>query len=133
MTLQTLPPDRIAELKASVPAKWQWHLTTLLRLRERLLGQATDHLSAAGRSPRSDHDFADRASDESEFEALISEVKSEEHILTEIDAALDRLHRGTYGICEGSLLPVPYARLRALPWTRYRREVAEQLEADRLP
>jgi len=126
-------PDQIAELKASVPSKWLWHLETLLRLRERLLDQARGHLADAGHTPKTDSDFADRASDESEFEALMSAVRSEEGVLTEIDAALDRLHRGIYGICEVSLLPIPYARLRALPWTRHRREVAEQLEADRLP
>ncbi|MCX6954421.1 MAG: TraR/DksA family transcriptional regulator [Verrucomicrobia bacterium] len=127
------PVDHLAELRATVPAKWLWHLETLLRLRERLDGQAHGHLADAGDTRKTDHDFADRASDESEFEALISAVRSEEGVLTEIDAALDRLQRGTYGICEVSLLPIPYARLRALPWTRHRREVAAQLEADRLP
>jgi DnaK suppressor protein len=38
--------------------------------------------------------------------------------LTEIDAALDRTHRGAYGICERCGDPIPKARLEAKPATR---------------
>ena len=46
----------------------------------------------------------------------------------EVDAALDRLRRGTYGVCEESGKVIPDERLRAVPWTRYTREVAERHE-----
>jgi RNA polymerase-binding transcription factor DksA len=39
--------------------------------------------------------------------------------LIEIDAALQRIESGTYGICEGCGKPIPAQRLSALPWARY--------------
>lgn len=39
--------------------------------------------------------------------------------LTEVEAALGRMDRGTYGQCEGCGEPIPEARLRALPWARF--------------
>lgn len=39
--------------------------------------------------------------------------------LAEVEAALSRMDRGTYGQCEGCAEPIPEARLRALPWARF--------------
>ena len=41
------------------------------------------------------------------------------HAVREIDAALQRLLKGNYGICEACAGDVPLSRLRALPATRY--------------
>jgi RNA polymerase-binding protein DksA len=38
--------------------------------------------------------------------------------LAEIDAALERIEDGTYGICEGCGKPIGAERLSAIPWTR---------------
>jgi RNA polymerase-binding protein DksA len=38
--------------------------------------------------------------------------------LIEIDAALQRIEDGTYGICEGCGKPIGAERLSAIPWTR---------------
>jgi len=38
--------------------------------------------------------------------------------LVEIDAALQRIEDGTYGICEGCGKPIGAERLSALPWAR---------------
>ena len=38
--------------------------------------------------------------------------------LAEIDAALQRIEDGTYGICEGCGKPIGAERLNAIPWTR---------------
>ena len=40
----------------------------------------------------------------------------------QIDAALERLEAGTYGICVISGLPIPQERLRAIPWAAERVE-----------
>ncbi|MEZ5268066.1 MAG: TraR/DksA C4-type zinc finger protein [Microthrixaceae bacterium] len=37
-------------------------------------------------------------------------------------AALERITKGTYRICESSGLPIPKERLRAIPWARQRVE-----------
>jgi DnaK suppressor protein len=39
--------------------------------------------------------------------------------IEEIDAALQRIAKGTYGKCEGCRQPIPVTRLRALPVTRF--------------
>jgi RNA polymerase-binding transcription factor DksA len=122
-----------SDAKSLVPAKWQWHLHALLRLRQRLQGQAKEHLTAAEAPRKEDQDFAAQASDESEFENLIAEVHSEETLLAEIEAALERMRLGTYGICQVSGDPIPGPRLRAVPWTRYRLDVAASLEKKSLP
>ncbi len=41
----------------------------------------------------------------------------------QIDAALERLDNGTYGLCVTSGAPIPQARLRAIPWAAQRVEV----------
>jgi RNA polymerase-binding transcription factor DksA len=38
--------------------------------------------------------------------------------LAEIDAALQRIEDGTYGICENCGKPIAPERLLAIPWTR---------------
>lgn len=54
--------------------------------------------------------------------------ESERDTLRQIDEALERIETGTYGICEHSGLPIPTARLEAIPWARYRTEYAELAE-----
>ncbi len=38
--------------------------------------------------------------------------------LDDIEAALKRLEDGTYGVSENTGEPIPYERLRAVPWAR---------------
>lgn len=44
-------------------------------------------------------------------------------IVDQIDAALERIEKGTYGYCVTSGEPIPIARLRAIPWASERIEV----------
>ena len=41
-----------------------------------------------------------------------------ESALDEIDAALQRLEQGSYGICERCVEPIPWERLETLPMSR---------------
>jgi len=50
--------------------------------------------------------------------------------LREIEDALDRIRKGTYGICMGSGKPIPIERLKVMPTARYTREYQEQLEKE---
>ena len=52
--------------------------------------------------------------------ALSNQARS---IVTQIDAALERIRAGTYGYCVTSGDPIPLARLRAIPWAAERVEV----------
>jgi DnaK suppressor protein len=44
--------------------------------------------------------------------------ENSETVLREIDAALQRIEDGTYGICEICGKPIEEERLEAIPWTR---------------
>ena len=61
-------------------------------------------------------DLADWASDaaQGEINSQLAEVESRE--LGSIDAALERINDGTFGVCEGCKSPIPLTRLRALPY-----------------
>ena len=50
------------------------------------------------------------------------------HAVQEIDAALQKILDGTYGKCEGCHKPIPLARLRSLPATRFCRRCAASSE-----
>lgn len=50
------------------------------------------------------------------------------HQLLEIETALLRIERGTYGICEETDEPIETERLMAIPWTRLSIEGAEMRE-----
>jgi len=38
--------------------------------------------------------------------------------LSEVEAALDRIKQGNYGVCDVCHIAIPKARLEALPWAR---------------
>lgn len=48
----------------------------------------------------------------------LSIEEHEENLLAEIDAALQRIEDGTYGVCEVDGTPIEFERLEALPWAR---------------
>jgi DnaK suppressor protein len=50
--------------------------------------------------------------------------------LLEIESALARIERGTFGICEETEEPIESERLLAIPWTRLSIEGAEIRESD---
>ncbi len=50
--------------------------------------------------------------------------------LKAIDIALEKIEKGTYGICEGTGKKIPAVRLQHVPWARYTIEYAEQLERE---
>lgn len=72
--------------------------------------------------------MADLGTDNYEQEFALGLMDSERRILNEIDAALQRIQDGTYGICEGTGEPIARARLEAQPWARYCVEYARKIE-----
>ena len=77
--------------------------------------------------------MADIGTDNYEQEFALGLMDSERKLLQEIDAALERIERGTYGICEGKGIPIAKARLEAQPWARYCVEYARMLEQGLVP
>jgi DnaK suppressor protein len=91
----------------------------LLRAREEFLQRRGDHREAEGellgaREP----DHVDAAQEEATAIPLDSLNGSEQAMVAEIDAALQRIDRGEYGICEGCDQPIEERRLEAVPWAR---------------
>jgi hypothetical protein len=58
-------------------------------------------------------------------------VSGDQNTLFEIDEALNRIMTGKYGVCEATGQPIPTARLKAIPWTRFVKEEETRLEQTR--
>ncbi len=82
--------------------------------------------SNAGRA-HSNHQ-ADQGSDEAEYETQLLLSASQAAYLREIEAALERIENGTYGICEVTGEPIHRARLEAIPTARLCIEAQETEE-----
>lgn len=80
---------------------------------ERIVEAAPDHL-----------DTANDAVAEHDVEALSAH---DTWLLGEIAAALTRLAQGRYGLSVESGEPIPYARLRSIPWARRTAEEEEEV------
>jgi RNA polymerase-binding transcription factor DksA len=112
-----------------LPPRWHWHHRALLRLQATLRRELAEHGTAARQPIREGSpDFADSASDETDHDTLIAELKHEDTELHEIEAALERLRLGTYGVCEATGEPIAEDRLRAIPWTRFSKAAAARQE-----
>ncbi len=74
--------------------------------------------------------MADAGTDSMEREKAFDIASKEGRLLMEIHAALGRMYRGEYGVCEASGKPISRARLEALPWARYTVEEQEKLERE---
>ena len=64
-------------------------------------------------------DDADKASQSIEKELLFELSDNERTTLDHIEAALRKIEKGTYGVCEFCRKPIPQARLQALAFARY--------------
>jgi len=103
----------------------------LLTLRERVSGEYTtlsrDNLEANQRDPS----LSDQGTDTFDREMELNMMGSEQEVLFEIDAALRRIEKGTYGICELTGQPINIERLQALPYVRYTVRAQSELEKGR--
>jgi len=122
-----------APATTSVPAQWRWHHRVLLKLQERLLQQQRG-LAQAVAQPLEPHsmDEADSATDEFDHNLALTQLSAQHEALYEVKQALERIHRGTYGICEETGKMIPSARLKAVPWTRFTMKVEKRLETEKL-
>ena len=77
--------------------------------------------------------MADLGTDNYEQEFAIGLMDSERKLLREIDDAMRRIEKQTYGICEGTGKQIPKARLEAQPWARYCVEYARMIEQGLVP
>lgn len=72
--------------------------------------------------------MADMGTDNYEQEFTLGLMEKDRNLLREINAALGKIQDGSYGICEGTGLPISKPRLEAQPWAKYSIEHARKLE-----
>jgi RNA polymerase-binding transcription factor DksA len=126
------PNTPISDRHAHIPSQWSWHYRTLLHLRDRLLRAHAEHArDAAAPVETTGFDPVDSAQEQSERDVLWTELATEDDRLFEVDCALQRIRDGVYGFCEETGHAIPPERLRAIPWTRFCRTVAEEREKKR--
>ncbi|MBM3769774.1 MAG: TraR/DksA family transcriptional regulator [Acidimicrobiia bacterium] len=63
-------------------------------------------------------DMADQANGSNEVHIALKLKQTDAKILTAIEEALQRIKKGTYGVCRDCGNPIAEARLQAIPWTR---------------
>lgn len=73
-------------------------------------------------------DFEETAVDFLEMQQEQSILVNEQALLTEVQAALKRLDKGTYGSCTNCGQPIPEKRLEAIPWAARDIKCEAQLE-----
>jgi DnaK suppressor protein len=62
-------------------------------------------------------DFVDQASDDNEVHVNLRLLQIDAKLLRAIDAAIDRIEKGSYGTCTICEQNISLARLKAVPWT----------------
>jgi RNA polymerase-binding transcription factor DksA len=120
----TSPPAR-------VKAEWLPYYHNLIELREQLRKQMSGLAkeSAQEMAGYSLH-MADSGTDNFDRDFALSLLSSDQDAIYEIEEALKRIEKNTYGICELTAKPIPKARLEAIPWTRFTVQAQAQLERE---
>jgi DnaK suppressor protein len=114
-----------------IKPEWQKFYQHLMELREQLLAQMNGLAkeSAQEMAGYSLH-MADSGTDNFDRDFALSLLSADQDSVYEIEEALKRIEKKTYGICELTAKPIPKARLEAIPWTRFTVEAQAQLERD---
>ncbi|MBP8251448.1 MAG: TraR/DksA C4-type zinc finger protein [Herpetosiphon sp.] len=93
----------------------------LLETKDRLMNEiavleeATDELNQDAEFGVSNH-MADDATDIYEREKNFALIEDRKGLIDQVDAALERIEQGTYGICIKSGQQIPLERLEVLPY-----------------
>jgi RNA polymerase-binding transcription factor DksA len=114
-----------------VKPEWQKFCLHLLELRDQLTKQMSGlaEESAQEMAGYSLH-MADSGTDNFDRDFALSLLSSDQDAVYEIEEALKRIERKTYGVCELTGKVIPKARLEAIPWTRFTVEAQAQLERE---
>jgi DnaK suppressor protein len=104
----------------------------LLGVRSDLLGDAETTGDAASVGELADYDQhpGDVGTEVFEHEKNVSILEQVNAQLSDIDAAFERLDKGTYGICEACGRPIEPARLEERPFARFCLEDQQRVERE---
>ena len=117
--------------KIRVKSEWKKYYDILLDLRDRLTHQMDDlkKESAEEMTSYSMH-MADSGTDNFDRDSALSLLSSDQDAVYQIDEALKRIEKNTYGVCELTGKNIPKTRLNAVPWARYTVDAQARLEKD---
>ncbi len=101
----------------------------LLKMREEILSRL-QKARTEDRGGRDIGDEGDAAQDTISRETNIALENRDIETLREIDYALKKMEKGTYGICESCGDEIPIERLKVLPFARYCLECQEEFEKE---
>ena len=74
--------------------------------------------------------MADSGTDNFDRDFALSLLSSDQDAIYEIEDALKRIEKKTYGVCELTGKPIPKARLEAIPWARFTVQAQAQMERE---
>jgi RNA polymerase-binding transcription factor DksA len=117
--------------EVKIKAEWAKFYHRLIELREQLVRQMNGLAkeSAQEMAGYSLH-MADSGTDNFDRDFALSLLSSDQDAIYEIEEALKRIEKNTYGVCELTGKPIPRSRLEAIPWTRFTVQAQAQLERD---
>jgi RNA polymerase-binding transcription factor DksA len=114
-----------------IKGEWQKFYNRLLELRDQLLKQM-DGLAKESAQEMAGYSLhmADSGTDNFDRDFALSLLSSDQDAIYEIEEALKRIEKNTYGVCELTGKSIPKARLEAIPWARFTVEAQAQLERE---
>jgi DnaK suppressor protein len=117
--------------EARIKAQWAKYYRRLLELREQLT-QQMDGLAkeSAQEMPGYSLHMADSGTDNFDRDFALSLLSADQDAVYEIEEALKRIEKNTYGVCELTGKAIPQKRLEAIPWTRFTVQAQAQLERE---
>jgi DnaK suppressor protein len=116
--------------KATAAKRLEEERTRLQGIREGIQRERDDAISDAGSELSSvDQHPGDSGTETFEMEKNVSLLEQVDDELLEVEAAVQRLERGTYGTCQVCGRPIGEERLEAMPGTRFC--VEDQAKAER--
>ena len=114
-----------------VKAEWQKYCQRLMELREQLHRQMNGLAKESAQElPGYSLHMADSGTDNFDRDFALSLLSSDQDAVYEIEEALKRIEKKTYGVCELTGKTIPKARLEAIPWTRFTVGAQAQLERE---
>jgi len=118
-------------LPRKVKGEWQQYYERLLELREQLMRQM-DGLAKESAEEIAGYSLhmADSGTDNFDRDFALSLLSSDQDAIYEIEEALKRIEKNTYGVCELTGKAIPKARLEAIPWARFTVQAQAQLERE---
>ena len=132
-------PTREKHIEKEIPRKWKKYYSMLVQLRKKhsegVSERSEEVLKRSAKEDSGDlssygQHLADAGSESFDRDMAFSLLSSEHEIIHEIDAAIERMKKGVYGICEYTGAPIPAERLESIPFTRYTKEGQERKELE---